>query len=176
MLLKATSTRGSSGLRNRALIVVLWRAGLRCSEALHLQPKDIDTEAGTVRVLHGKGDKARLVALDDEALAVLGRWMERRGTLGHNGRQPVFCTLKGGSLRSNYVRAMLARIGAKAGLEKRVHPHGLRHSFASGLAQEGVTIPVISSALGHASVATTAVYLGHISPRQVIDTLRARSW
>ena len=175
-LLRATSTRGSSGLRNRALIVVLWRAGLRCSEALALQPKDLDSTAGTIRVMHGKGDKSRLVAMDDEAQAVLGRWMERRASLGHNGRQPVFCTLAGGPIRTNYIRAMLARIGAKAGIEKRVHPHGLRHSFAVGLASEGVPVPVISAALGHSSIATTSTYLSHVAPRQVIDTLRARSW
>jgi site-specific recombinase XerD len=175
-LLKAASTRGSSGLRNRALVVVMWRAGLRVSEALALFPKDVDAKAGTVAVLHGKGDKRRTVAMDPEAFAVLERWLDRRGELGIAGRSPVFCTLKGGALRTSYVRAWLGRVAKKAGLEKRIHAHGLRHTFAVELMREGVPLNVISAALGHSNLATTSRYLSHIAPREVIETLRGRTW
>ena len=103
-LLKACSNRAPTGIRNRALIVLFYRAGLRAKEALSLMPKDCDTKLGTIRVLHGKGDRSRLVGLDPEACAVLQRWLDRRTALGVNGRHPVFCTLKGRPMQSAYTR------------------------------------------------------------------------
>jgi integrase len=70
----------------------------------------------------------------------------------------------------------MRRLGQKAGIEKRVHAHGLRHSFAAELAMENVPLPVIQHSLGHSSPATTARYIDHIAPTQVIDTLKARRW
>jgi site-specific recombinase XerD len=163
-------------VRNAALIATLYRAGLRISEALALFPKDIDGQQGTLRVLRGKGRKARTVALDDAALVMIERWMDRRLAMGLSGRQRLFSTLQGAPLQTSYVRALLPRLGRRAGLEKRVHPHGLRHCFAAELMAEGVPINVISKALGHSSVSTTAQYLDHIQPQEVIDTLRARQW
>jgi site-specific recombinase XerD len=175
-LIRAASGRAPSGIRNRALLAVMYRAGLRVAEALALFPKDVDAAAGTVRVLHGKGDMARTVALDPEAFALLERWLDRRVQLGHNGRAPLFCTLDGGPLLTGYVRALLPRLARRAGIEKRVHAHGLRHSFAAGLAQEGVPMNVIQAALGHSSLATTSRYLAHVAPQHVIETLKARTW
>ena len=77
-LLKACSTRAPTGVRNRALIAVLWRSGLRISEALALELRDVDLEAGTVRVRHGKGDKSRTVGIDEQTSALLARWLDRR--------------------------------------------------------------------------------------------------
>ena len=91
-----------------------------------------------------------------------------------NGHHPLFPTLSGSRIQTQYIRALLPRLGRKAGILKRVHAHGLRHSFAAGLMAEGVSVGVISKALGHSSIATTALYLDHIQPQQVIDTLRAR--
>jgi integrase len=71
---------------------------------------------------------------------------------------------------------MLKRLADKAGIEKRVHPHGLRHTHACELRQEGVDIGIISKQLGHSSTATTARYLDHIAPQAVIDIMRAREW
>jgi len=175
-LIRAASGRAPTGIRNRALLAALYRAGLRVAEALGLYPKDVNAAVGTVRVLHGKGDVARTVALDPEAFALLERWIDRRAQLGINGRSTLFCTLDGGPLLTGYVRALLPRLARRAGIEKRVHAHGLRHSFAAGLAQEGVPMNVIQAALGHSSLATTSRYLAHVAPQQVIDTLRARSW
>ena len=175
-LMRACSRRGSSGIRNRALICLLWRAGLRISEALALKPKDIDRDAGTIRILHGKGDKARTVGIDAGALAVLDAWLTRRKDLGLNGRHPVFCTLKGKRVESSYVRKVLPKLAEKAGIEKRVHPHGLRHTHASELRTEGVDVGVISKQLGHASIATTSRYLDHVNPAAVVAAIQARTW
>ena len=173
-LLHACSSRAPTGIRNRAMITTLYRGGLRISEALALYPKDVDSEAGTIRVLHGKGDRARTVGIDPEALALIQRWTDRRKMLGLNGRYPLFCTLGGDQLAPAYVRALLPRLARKVGIEKRVHPHGLRHTHAAELAREGTPVNMISAQLGHASVATTSRYLQHVAPQEVIRAMQQR--
>ena len=120
-LIRACSKRAITGVRNQALIVVLYRAGLRISEALALMPKDLDAKGGMMRVLHGKGDKARVVGLDAGAWAILALWLDRRAAAGINSRAPVFCTLKGRPIKSAYIRTLLPRLAHKAGIDKRVH-------------------------------------------------------
>ena len=172
----ACSTRAPTGIRNRALIALLYRGLLRIDEALNLKPKDLNRAAGTVRVLHGKGNKARTVALDDGAWAILEVWLERRKTLRMNGRHPVFCNLKGRRLLPSYCRGLFPRLAEKAGIDKRVHPHGLRHTGASEMRSEGIDIAIISKQLGHASIATTSRYLDHIAPAAVVEAVRKRKW
>ena len=173
---RACSRRAPSGIRNRALIVVLYRAGLRVSEALGIMPKDLDSEAYSIRILHGKGDQARTVGLDAGAWAILQLWLERRTALGMTGRQPVFCTLKGGKMTTSYVRNLMPRLARKAGIWKRVHPHGLRHTFAYELAAEKTPINLIQAQLGHASLSTTNRYLNRLNPVAVVEAMKARSW
>lgn len=175
-LIKACSSRAPTGIRNRALIVLLYRGGLRISEALALETKDLDRREGTVRVLHGKGDRARTIGLDPTAFSMLERWLDRRAELGINGRRRLFCTLHGEPLAAPYVRALLPRLARKAGIEKRVHAHGLRHTHAAELAREGVPMNVIQAQLGHSSLATTDRYIRHIAPEEVIGAMRARRW
>jgi len=175
-LIKACSSRAPTGIRNRALIAVLWRSGLRISEALALELRDVDLESGTLRVRHGKGDKSRTVGIDEQTSALLARWLDRRRKLGPGARAPVFCTLAGGRVDTSYVRHLLPRLAAKAGLDRRVHAHGLRHTYASELARERTPINVIRDALGHTSLAVTDRYLRDVAPMHVIDTIRARRW
>lgn len=174
-IIGACSPRSQTGIRNRALLTVLYRCGLRIAEALALKVSDIDHERGTVRVLHGKGNRARTVGLDPGALAVVQRWTDARRTAGiRNGT--LFCTLPGGPLSDKYVRALLARLAAVAGIEKRVHPHGLRHTHAVELVAEGVPVNVISRQLGHANSAVTARYLDHVAPADVVAAMQRRTW
>jgi integrase/recombinase XerD len=175
-LLRACSARAPTGIRNRALIAVLYRGGLRISEALALLPKDVDSDQGTLAVLHGKGDRRRTVGMDPAAFSLLERWLDRRRALGLSGRRPVFCTLAGEPLDSSYVRRLLPRLAQKAGVEKRVHPHGLRHAHAAELAAEGVPVNVVQQQLGHGSLATTDRYLRHIAPAERVAAMRAREW
>jgi integrase/recombinase XerD len=174
-LLRACSTRAPTGIRNRALIAVLWRCGLRISEALALQPRDVDLQAGILRVRHGKGDKSRTLGLDEQTAALLARWLDRRQTLA-GGREPVFCTLKGDPIDSSYIRRLLPRLARKAGIDRRVHAHGLRHTHAAELAREGTPVNVIRDVLGHSTLTVTDRYLRDIAPIQVIDTQRGRRW
>lgn len=175
-LLRGCSVRAPTGIRNRALIAVMYRAGLRIAEALALLAKDIDPAAGTIRVRHGKGDKARTVGIDAGAVALVQLWLESRQHLGLPTKAPLFCTLHGTSLKAPYVRELLRRLATKAGIEKRVHPHGLRHTMAAQLAAEGVPLPIIQRQLGHSSAATTSRYLDHLAPQQVIEAMRRRNW
>jgi site-specific recombinase XerD len=175
-LIRASSNRAPTGIRNRALITVMYRAGLRLSEALALKPKDVDPAAGTVVVLHGKGDKRRVVGLDPGSMAIILRWVDKRHQYGLTGRSPLFCTLQGRPLHPSYVRTLLHRLGDKAGVEKRVHPHGLRHSMSYELMMEGVPVPIIQQQLGHTSLATTQRYLDHIAPKDLVETMQRREF
>jgi len=175
-LIEACSNRAPTGIRNRALIVAMYRGGLRAGETLALRPKDVDTAAGTLTVLHGKGDRRRVVGLDPGAMAILSRWLETRHTLGINGHAPLFCTLQGKPLKPSYLRTLLPRLAEKAGIEKRVHPHGLRHTHAYELMMEGVPVPIIQQQLGHTSLATTDRYVAHLAPVELIERMQSREW
>jgi site-specific recombinase XerD len=154
----------------------MYRGGLRVGETLALRPKDFNGTAGTLTVLHGKGDRRRVVGLDPGASAILSRWIEVRQHLGINGHSPLLCTLSGSPLRPSYVRTLLPRLAKRAGIEKRVHPHGLRHTHAYELMMEGVPVPIIQQQLGHTSLATTDRYVSHLAPTDLISHMQQRSW
>lgn len=177
--------RGPCGRRDAGLIVVMWRAGLRVAEALALEPKDVDLVKGRIRVLHGKGDRARTVGLDKMACAVIDDWLGERRRLGiprtWDGLPTrLFCVVSkpttGAPLHYGCVRDKLKRLAVKADIQTRVHPHGLRHTHAFELIEEGVPVHYIRRQLGHASLAVTARYVEHLNPADVIDRIRAREW
>ena len=179
-LIAAASTRSSTGIRARAIIGVLYGAGLRINEALTLHPRDVDTTRGIIRVHTGKGGRTRTVGLDVHGAALTDRWLDQRRRLGITARHPIFCAYSGAAagkpLDPRQVRATLTRLAKRAGIEKRVHPHGLRHSLAFDLAQRGVPTHVIQAQLGHASLATTDIYVRHLLPSDVIAAMRDRDW
>jgi site-specific recombinase XerD len=165
-----------SGLRNRALIALLYRAALRMSEAIDLYPKDMDKD-GTIRILHGKGNKPRTIQVDPGTTAIIEQWLTARATLRVGPAVPLLCSRYGQPLHYTYPGRMLRRMAARTGLSKRVHPHGLRHSRAYEMHMtEKIPILVISKFLGHASVASTAVYLEHIAPAETMAVTRASKW
>lgn len=175
-LMDACSKRAPTGKRDRALICLLWRGQLRIREALKLKPADVDLETGLVRILVGKGGKSRAVGIDSKCCAVLGVWLEARAKLGVNGHQALFCTLKGGRMSTAQMREKLPRLGAKAGIANRVHAHGLRHTGASELVEEGASLLEIQEQLGHSNAATTDRYLKQINPKARLERMRSREW
>jgi site-specific recombinase XerD len=182
-LLGATSRRGPTGIRDRALMAVLYRGMLRLGEALALHPRDLTLESGDLNVRRGKGAKQRMVALDSAARAFVEAWLVCRRELGITGRAPLFCTIsegvamhRGEPLKQQAVRAALKRYARCAGVEKRVHPHGFRHTRAAELMAEGKPVNVVQKALGHSSTATTARYVDHIQPTQVLEAMRESTW
>jgi integrase/recombinase XerD len=170
-LIGACSHRAPSGIRNRALITLLYRSGLRVSEVLALRPADVNLSAHSLRLLDTKSGHAQTRGFHPSADDALSRWLDTRKALGVRGT--VFCTLDGGKLSDDYVRGLLRRLAAKGGIDKRVHPHGLRHTFAVELEAAGTPVTTISKLLGHSSVAVTARYLDHLTNRQAVSALEA---
>jgi site-specific recombinase XerD len=168
------SPRSTSGIRNRALLTLLYRSGLRVSELLAVRPSDVNLGRHSIRLLDTKIGQAQTRGFYPSADDALARWMDRRRELGIKGG-PLFCKLDGGPLYPQYVRGLLKRLADKAGIEKRVHPYGLRHTFAVELDAAGTSLSVISKLLGHRSTPTTARYLDHLSNRQAVDALQGVS-
>jgi site-specific recombinase XerD len=173
-LLGACSPTAPTGIRNRALVAVLYRAGLRLDEALALLPGDVDAAGGVVWV--GGSGHGRMAGIDAAGLAIVAGWVEVRTALGLGADVPLFCTLTGGPLHPAYVRQLLPRLAAKAGIAKRVHAQGLRHTHAAELAAEGLPAELIQAQLGHGSLASTDRYLRRIPPADRIGALQRRQW
>jgi integrase len=183
-LIDTIKGEGPLATRNRALISLLWRSGLRVSEALALRPSDLDLDKGAVRVRNGKGRKDRVSAFDGRAVGHLRAWIAVRESMGLNGRHPLFCTVADGSqgagarkpgdpLQASYLRQLLPKLAARAGIDKRVHPHGLRHTHAREMIERKAQLNIISGQLGHSSVATTNSYAQKLTGDDVISGMRA---
>jgi integrase/recombinase XerD len=153
-----------AALRDRALLELLYAAGLRVSEACRLDGDDLDLEGGSVRVI-GKGDRERVVPVGDVAVAWLRRYLATarpvlaaadrvRGARGG----AVFLSDRGRRLGRNHAWYAVKRAAAAAGLGDRVSPHTLRHSFATHLLEGGADLRVVQELLGHASISTTQIY------------------
>jgi integrase/recombinase XerD len=151
-------------MRDRALLELLYAAGLRVSEALRLDGDDLDLGGGSVRVV-GKGDRERVVPVGDIAVSWLERYLaEARPTLAAADRTrgvrggPVFLSDRGRRLGRNHAWAVVKRASAAANLGDRVSPHTLRHSYATHLLEGGADLRVVQELLGHASISTTQIY------------------
>jgi site-specific recombinase XerD len=163
------------GLRLRALIAVLWRAGLRISEALALKETDIDVARGSLLIRHGKGDKRREAGMDQFGFEQLAAWLTHRVSLPVG---PLFCVIDGPTRGRRWAataaRGDLRQLAADAGVRRRFAPHQLRHAHAVELAREGVAVNIIQRQLGHADLGATSAYLQGIDPSEIIDAVRSR--
>jgi integrase/recombinase XerD len=158
-LLEAPDAATPTGLRDRAILELLYGAGLRISELTALDVDDLDLEEGAVRVL-GKGGKEREVPLGRFAREAVDAYLTRgRPALASAGsRAALFLNARGGRLTRQSGNRLLAIHVRTAGIESRVTPHSLRHSFATHLLEGGADVRVVQELLGHASVATTQIY------------------
>ena len=163
------------GVRLRGLIVVLWRAGLRISEALALTESDLDLGRGAILVRHGKGGKRREVGMDRWAWEQLNPWLQLRTTLPVGA---LFCVLRGPTAGRAWAPAgvwsQLHRAAARAGVRRRFAPHQLRHAHAVEMSREGVPLLVIQRQLGHADLAITSVYLRGIDNTEIVHAVHER--
>ncbi len=163
------------GARLRALIVVLWRGGLRVQEALALGERDLDPRRGSLLVRSGKGGRRREIGMDTWGWEQLRPWIDARVGLPVG---PLFCVIdgptRGRSWSSAGVRVELRRLAGQAGVRRRFAPHQLRHAHAVELAREGVPLNVIQRQLGHANLGTTSIYLQGIDTEEIIATVHAR--
>jgi integrase/recombinase XerC len=157
-------------LRNRALLELLYGAGLRVGEVVALDVRDVDLLAREVRVL-GKGRKERVVPLPQAARQALGAWLEARRAPGYQA-EPLFPALapsgRARRIGARSVRKILGLRAIAAGVEGRVHPHRLRHSYATHLLDMGADLRSIQELLGHASLSTTQKYTA-VSAARLIE-------
>jgi integrase/recombinase XerC len=163
-LLDAPSARTAAGLRDRAALELLYGAGLRVSELVGLDVSHLQHES--VRVL-GKGGKQRVVPLVIKARAALERYLSRRHELRPGG-DALFVNRRGGRLTARSVARQLDRYALIAGARRHVHPHALRHSFATHLLDMGADLRGIQELLGHASLSTTQRYT-HVSSERMLQ-------
>ncbi|MEL7061077.1 MAG: tyrosine recombinase XerC [Acidobacteriota bacterium] len=164
--------------RDRSIVELLYAAGLRVGELAALDWSDVDLRARVLRVL-GKGGKERMVPFGREAAQALSDWRaewrmvrERADVLGADrDEDPIFLNARGGRLTARSVRRILDRRGAAAGLPPGIHPHTLRHTFATHLLENGADLRAIQELLGHASLATTQKYT-HVDIERLLRVYR----
>lgn len=144
-------------VRDKAILELLYSSGLRLSELTGLACDDVNFRDATVRVT-GKGAKTRIVPVGSHALAALGAWLPARGALAKPGERALFVGRDGRALGGRAVQARLKHWARRLGLAGKVHPHALRHSFASHLLQSSGDLRAVQEMLGHASISTTQVY------------------
>lgn len=165
-LLNAPQGAAPLAIRDRAILEVLYSAGLRVSELVGINQDDLDLNDGVV-IVRGKGKKERLAILGAPAIQALQLWLAHRGAVTH-GRDcaAVFLNKSGGRLTTRSVARLLEKYLKIAGLDPRTSPHTLRHSFATHLLDAGADIRGVQELLGHKSLTTTQVYT-HISAQRL---------
>lgn len=156
--------KAPTGLRNKAIFTLMRDAGLRTCEIIglrHVDIKEVEVEGGMVTALRlqaTKGGKHRMVYLTREAERLLLKWAQVQAARVDGKQALVFTTLKGGALAGAYLREVAARKGEAAGIDWRIHPHALRHTFATDLLEDTGDLALVQDALGHSKPETTRVY------------------
>jgi integrase/recombinase XerC len=162
-LLEAPDSATARGQRDRALIELLYASGLRVSELASLNPEQINLETNEIRVW-GKGAKERVVLMGKPAAAALAGYLSRGRPqlLGEKRSSALFLNRNGGRLTERSIQRLLGKYTRAVGIKKRVHPHLLRHTFATHLLDGGADLRVVQELLGHASLVSTQIYT-HVS-------------
>ncbi|MGZ4222924.1 MAG: site-specific tyrosine recombinase XerD [Solirubrobacteraceae bacterium] len=163
--------RGPSpgAIRDRALLETMYACGLRASEAIGLELSDVDLEAGILRA-RGKGSKERIVPIGTKAIESLNYYLEkaRPRLVGDRDQPRLFVNLRGGGLSRQGLYKIVQGHARSAGLERRMSPHTLRHTFATHLLAGGCDLRSLQEMLGHADIGTTQVYT-HLSAERLRD-------
>lgn len=177
-LLEAPAGReGPLGLRDRALLELLYASGLRVGELVALNWRDVDLGARVLRVV-GKGDRERMTPFGGPAEQALRQWLDawedvfrRRGGSEDGHLEPVFLNRNGGRLSARSVRRVIDRYVEETAQAAGAHPHALRHSFATHLLESGADLRSIQELLGHASLSTTQRYM-HVDTGRLLQVYR----
>ena len=167
LLLSQPNKNAPTGLRDLAMISLMLNAGLRASEVLNIFVKDVDWTSGKLIIKHGKGKKDRIVWINEQDLNILRQWREKKPD-----SNLFFTTLKGHMIDDRYLRAMVKRRAENAGISKNVHPHLLRHTFATDLLRSTKNIRLVQKALGHASLSSTMIYT-HVYDEELESALKS---
>jgi integrase len=163
-------TRLRTGARDRCLITLAYRCGLRSAEVCGLKLADVNLDAGKYGLLTvlGKGGRQRELALNSDASVAIRSWVAIR----KSDSPYLFPTSKGKPLDTSYLRRLLPRLAKAAGITKRVHPHAARHTFADTFHKRTNNVKLVQVALGHSSLATTDAYLSERkAQQQMLDAM-----
>jgi len=173
-LMGVFNLKAPTGLRDRCMFELMYRAGLRVSEVCALEVRDVDLARGTIRVTDGKGGDGTAYFDSASVADLITRWKDRRKLLGVGKRAPLFCTLKGGPVSPTQLRDKAKRIARRAGIDpKKVTPHVLRHTFATELLDEGFNIRKVQEAVRHADLSTTMLYT-HVLDSELRNEIQKR--
>ena len=158
-LLNAPNVLESIGLRDRAMLELLYASGLRVSELVTVKVNEVSTQDGVVRVT-GKGSKTRLVPMGQEAADWIDKYIKHARPLILNGQMTdaLFATTRGGAMTRQAFWYLIKRYALLAGISKHMSPHVLRHAFATHLLNHGADLRVVQMLLGHADISTTQIY------------------
>ncbi|MCS6952115.1 MAG: site-specific tyrosine recombinase XerD [Bryobacterales bacterium] len=177
-LIAAPDLKKPTGVRDRAMLELLYATGVRVSELCAAELSDADLELGLLRV-SGKGGKQRLVPINRAALSALESYLRdaRLRLLKGRASRYLFVTARGGPLTRQAFWKLLARYGRQAGLRRRLTPHVLRHSFATHLLERGADLRSVQTLLGHADISTTQIYTHVLRSRlrEAVDRFHPRS-
>lgn len=166
-LLNSISTKQALGLRDRAMVELLYASGLRVSEVATARLENLNLDDGVIRVT-GKGNKTRLVPVGKKALEALKAYLdkERPELVGKKTGSEIFLSVRGQGLTTVRIWQVLKRIAKHSGLDQNIYPHLLRHSFATHLLGNGADLRIIQEMLGHADISTTQIYT-HVDQRHL---------
>ncbi|MEW6252940.1 MAG: tyrosine recombinase XerC [Planctomycetota bacterium] len=156
-LLDGRAPDGALELRDRAMFELFYSSGLRLAELVGLDLADVNPASGEAQVT-GKGRKTRIVPVGSQALAALAAWLPQRQALVRDDTPALFVSARGSRLSPRSVQVRLDRWAARSGLGQAVHPHLLRHAFATHVLQSSGDLRAVQEMLGHASISTTQVY------------------
>jgi site-specific recombinase XerD len=184
-LLAVPNRKVPTGLRNRTMVALMAESGLRVSEVVSLRMRSVSAKRDRLRIINGKGGD-RNVPLTEAGTARLVTWLAVRETIApesefvfpqirssayrnpHNKADPK---LRGTQLSTAYVRALTARLGKKAGVDRRTNPHVFRHSAATSMVEANYSLPEVQAMLGHRNQATTSIYL-HVRNGRLAERIR----
>jgi integrase/recombinase XerC len=184
-VLAIPNKKAPTGLRNRTMVALMAESGLRVSEVVNLRMRDLSKKRDRLRIIDGKGGD-RYVPLTEAGTARLVAWLAVREQIVPDSelvfpqlrstayRDPIHRAepkARGTKLSTAYMRALTARLGRKAGVERRTNPHAFRHTAATAMVDAGYTLPEVQAMLGHQNVATTSIYT-HVSDRRLADKVR----
>jgi integrase/recombinase XerD len=177
-LLEAPDTESPEGIRDRAMLELLYAAGLRVSELCALELNDLDLEAGLVRAV-GKGSKERLVPMGENAAGRLREYLRyvRPGLAKNGGANALFLSRRGKGLTRQAVWYRIKLYALQAGVSAKISPHTFRHSFATHLLEGGADLRAVQTMLGHADISTTQIYthVDRLRLRQDYDRFHPRA-
>ena len=168
-IIEIPNKRYYTGLRNKAMITLMLNTGLRVSEITNLKTNSIDLGTRALKVVNGKGHKDRNLKIPEKTAELIKLWLKNKA-----GKTYLFTTKEGEQLKVRYIQAMIKRYSVRAGINKNIYPHTLRHTFATNFYRQTKDIETLRKLLGHSDISTTQIYvtLANIDVENAMNNFR----